>query len=164
MLMLKILMESVVVCFILMIAFTVGMSNGAVGLASLYEKEVQERAIKLGLITQERIDRNALLFNLFGIAPGMIFMLVAVYGINGARGFWEGFWQLCVIMLIEGLFDRLFVDWYWVGHTKTWIIPGTEDLMPYIYGKTLAGKWAITVIGYPVLSAILAAIMMLVIK
>ncbi len=24
---------------------------------------------------------------------------------------------------------------FWVGHTKEWIIPGTEDLMPYITAK-----------------------------
>ena len=23
--------------------------------------------------------------------------------------------------------DRLFIDWYWVGKTKAWDIPGTED-------------------------------------
>ena len=34
--------------------------------------------------------------------------------------------------MIEGLFDRFFIDWFWVGKTKAWLIPGTEDLMPYI--------------------------------
>ena len=24
--------------------------------------------------------------------------------------------------LIMGLFDRIFIDWYWVGKTKTWIM------------------------------------------
>ena len=28
--------------------------------------------------------------------------------------------------------DRFLVDDWWVGHTKAWIIPGTEDLRPYI--------------------------------
>ena len=55
-----------------------------------------------------------------------------------------------------GLFDRLFIDWYWVGRTKTWIIPGTEDMMPYIYGKTLIGKWVSTIIGFPILAVIIA--------
>ena len=70
----------------------------------------------------------------------------------------------CVILLMEGLFDRLFIDWFWVGKTKAWIIPGTEDLMPYIYGKSLIIKWATTLIGYPVCAAILAAIMNLILK
>ena len=65
---------------------------------------------------------------------------------------------------MEGLFDRLFIDWYWVGKTKAWIIPGTEDLMPYIYGKTLIGKWAFTLVGYPFIAAVLAMIMSFILK
>ena len=64
--------------------------------------------------------------------------------------------QMIVIYLISGLFDRLFIDWYWVGKTKAWIIPGTEDMMPYIYGKTLIGKWVSTVIGFPILAILIA--------
>ena len=37
---------------------------------------------------------------------------------------------LGAILLIVGVFDLLYIDWYWVGRTKAWIIPGTEDLMP----------------------------------
>ena len=37
---------------------------------------------------------------------------------------------LGAILLIMGVFDRLYIDWHWVGRTKVWIIPGTEDLMP----------------------------------
>ena len=37
---------------------------------------------------------------------------------------------LGAILLIMGVFDHLYIDWHWVGRTKAWIIPGTEDLMP----------------------------------
>ena len=33
---------------------------------------------------------------------------------------------LGAILLIMGVFDRLYIDWHWVGRTKVWIIPGTE--------------------------------------
>jgi len=45
-----------------------------------------------------------------------------------------------IVFAIMELFDRLFIDWYWVGHTKAWIIPGTEDLRPYIPVKALVRK------------------------
>ena len=48
--------------------------------------------------------------------------------------------------------------------TRAWIIPGTEDLMPYIYGKTLIGKWVGTLVGYPMLAAVLAGIMQIVMR
>ena len=64
--------------------------------------------------------------------------------------------QMTVINLISGLSGRLFIDWYRAGKTKAWIIPGTEDMMPYIYGKTLNGKWVPTLIGFPILTVIIA--------
>ena len=36
--------------------------------------------------------------------------------------------------------------------------------MPYIYGKTLIAKWLLTLVGYPVFAAILAAVMNLILK
>lgn len=89
---------------------------------------------------------------------------MSVYVINGASGFWDGFWQIIVIIMMEGLFDRLFIDLFWVGHTKAWTIEGTENLKPYIYGKTLAMKWIYTLVGYLVLAAGFAALMALWIK
>ena len=91
-------------------------------------------------------------------------MLVSVYAVNGARGFWDGFWQILVIIMTEGLFDCLFIDFFWVNRTNAWTIKGTEDLNPYIYGKTLIMKWLYTLVGYPILAAGFAALMSLLIK
>lgn len=66
------------------------------------------------------------------------------------------------ILWIMDLFDRVFIDWYWVGHTKAWLIPGTEDLQPYIPMKTVAKKWVGTIVGFPVLAAIIAGIVTLI--
>lgn len=61
--------------------------------------------------------------------------------------------------MIEGIFDRIFIDSYWVGKTKAWIIPGTEDLMPYVPKKTIIRKWIGTIIGFPLIALIQAFIM-----
>ena len=45
------------------------------------------------------------------------------------------------ILSIVNLIDRLLIDEYWVGHTKAWEIPGTEDMKPYINKKDKLGKW-----------------------
>lgn len=158
----QVLLEGICACFIVLIACVVGIANGPVGLVVLYEKEVQQRVVGLGLITEAQIKRNATYFKLFGLLPLLIFTLAAVYGFNGARGFLAGFWQMLLILMTEGLFDRFFIDWYWVGKTKAWVIPGTEDLMPYIYGKPLLIKWLTTLVGYPLLAAILAGLMALI--
>ncbi len=159
-----VIIEGIGACFILLLVCVVGISNGAVGLVHLYEKDVQERVTELGLTTAEKIKRNAVIFKFSGLIPLVAFIIISVYCVNGARGFWEPFLQICVISLMEGLFDRIFIDWYWVGKTKAWDIPGTEDLKPYISGKPVVIKWVITIVGYPLMAAAISAIMMIFVK
>lgn len=156
------IIEGIVICFILLIICVVGIANGPVGLVVFYEQEVKDRVVELGMTTREKIKRISILTMIALFVPMIVLVPLMVYGINGARGFWNGFWQMLVILMISGLFDRIFIDWWWVGHTKAWIIPGTEDLRPYIYGKTLVKKWVGTLVGFPILAAVLAGIMQLI--
>ena len=63
------------------------------------------------------------------------------------------------ILSIANVIDRLLIDEYWVGHTKAWEIPGTEDLKPYIDRKDKIGKWLVGTVGFAILCVILAGIM-----
>lgn len=156
-----VVLEGVVMCFVLLIVCVVGIANGPVGLVTFYEPEVQERVIELGLTTRKRIKRNTTLAGIALFVPALVLVPYMVYSVNGAQGFLEGFTQMLIISLIYGLFDRLFIDWWWVGHTRAWIIPGTEDLMPYIYGKTLVHKWVGTLVAFPLVYALIAWLMTL---
>ena len=151
-----VIIEAVVMCFVLLIICVVGMANGPEGMVFFYEKEVQERVVQLGLTTEEKIRKRKTVTFFALMIPQFLLVPYMVYGINGAKDAGTAAFQMIVIYLISGLFDRIFIDWYWVGKTKAWIIPGTEDLMPYIYGKTLIGKWLSTVIGFPVLAVLIA--------
>ena len=71
-----------------------------------------------------------------------------------------GFWQLLVILSVMNLIDRFLIDGYWVGHTNAWMIPGTEDLKPYITAKDKQKKWLFGTVGMAVIAAVLARIMM----
>lgn len=153
-----ILMEGIVMCFLLLMVCVVGIANGPVGLVVLYEEDVQQRVVELGYTTKERIRTSLILSGIALFAPALILVPLMVYGINGAVGFWDGFLQMTAIYLIMNLFDRLFIDWYWVGKTKAWIIPGTEDLMPYIPKKVLIRKWLGTLVAFPALAALIAGI------
>ena len=155
------ILEAIVMCFILLIYCAVGIANGPVGLVVLYEEDVQARVVELGLTTKEKIRKSFIVSCIVLFVPLVALPPAFVYGINGATGFWDGFRQMTVILLIMGLFDRFFIDWYWVGHTKAWVIPGTEDLQPYIPRKVLIRKWFGTIIGYPVIAAVLAGVMTL---
>lgn len=154
-----IIIEILVMCFVLLLVCVVGIANGPVGLVALYEKDVQDRVVELGLTTKARIKRSYLWASIALLIPAVVLIPWMVYGINGAATFAEGFRQMTIILWGMGLFDRLFIDWYWVGRTKAWLIPGTEDLMPYIPRKTLVFKWIGTVVGYPIIAAMVAGLM-----
>lgn len=157
-------LECIVICFILFLPCVVVIANGIHNGAFLFEKDVQERVIQMGLITKEKIDRNRKLFKISTVVVMIAFVLWAVYGINGARGFITPFLQIYALTMAEGLFDRFFIDAYWVGHTKAWTIPGTEDLKPYIPKKTLIIKWLIVIVGNPLIAAFLSCIMLLFVR
>jgi len=149
---LQVILEGLGLGALLVLVCAVGIRKGAVGMVHLYSPEVQERCITLGLTTHEKIKRNSLLFKAVCI-PGYIgYVLVCVYGINGAKGFVQGFWQLLVILSVMNLMDR-------VGHTNAWTIPGTEDLKPYITAKDKQKKWLFGTVGMAVIAMVLAAIM-----
>lgn len=139
----------------------VGIRQGAVGMVHLYDQKVQERCIALGLTTKEKIKRNALRFKAICIPMYLVYVLICVYAINGAHTFWGGVWQCFVILSVMNLIDRLGIDGYWVGHTEAWVIPGTEDLMPYISKADKQKKWLFGTLGMAVFSLILGGIGML---
>lgn len=155
------IVEGIVMCFVLLIVCVVGIANGPVGLVLLYEEDVQKRVVELGLTTKDKIRKNFIICSAVMFVPLFVLPPLMVYGINGATGFWDGFWQMSIILWIQGLFDRIFIDWYWVGKTRAWEIQGTEDLKPYIPVKTLIMKWFSTLVINPLIAAAVAGIMQL---
>lgn len=153
-----VILEGLVMSFWLLLVCVVGMANGPVGLVFFYEKDVQDRVIELGLTTTDKIKKDTIITILAMYIPTLIVVPVLVYFVNGARGFLDGFIQMTYIYSIMNLFDRFFIDWYWVGHTKAWEIEGTEDLKPYIPKKTLIIKWLGTIVVSPMMAAIPAFI------
>lgn len=161
---LKLILEGFGLGFLLYLICAIGIRNGAIGMVHLYDQKVQERVVELGLTTAEQIRKRSIWFKSLCLPGYLIYVLICVYVINGARGFFEGFWQGFVILFIMNLIDRFLIDDYWVGHTKAWIIPGTEDLRPYITAKDKTKKWIMGTVGMALLAAILSGVMALILK
>lgn len=153
------LLEGVGLGVLLILVCAFGIRNGAVGMLQLYHKDVQDRCVELGLTTHEKIKRNSLMFKAICLPMYIVYVLVCVYVLNGARGFVQGFVQLFVILFILNLIDRFFIDEWWVSHTKAWTIPGTEDMKPYITTDDKKRKWLFGTVGMLVISAMLSGIM-----
>ena len=161
---LKLILEGLGLGFLLYLICAIGIRNGAIGMVHLYDQKVQERVVQLGLTTAEEVRKRSVRFRSLCLPVYLIYVLICVYVINGARGFFAGFWQGFVILFIMNLIDRFLIDEYWVGHTKAWIIPGTEDLRPYITAEDKKKKWIMGTAGMALLAAILSGIMALILK
>lgn len=146
---------------LLVLVCAIGIRKGAVGMVHLYSAEVQERCVELGLTTKEKIRRRAIILKVACLPLYMVYVWICVYVINGADGFLTAFWQCFVILFVMNLIDRFLIDDLWVGHTKAWIIPDTEDLMPYITKADKCRKWLAGTVGMAGISAVLAGIGML---
>lgn len=159
MLLALILIEGIVLCFILLIFCVIGIANGPEKFTVFYEKDVQEKAIKLGYTTKKAIKKQTILSLIVLYLPCFILVPLMVCYINGAKTFPDIFIQSLLVMYIMGIFDRFFVDWYWVEHTKAWDIPHTENLKPYIPKKMKIFKWLGTIFGFALIALIIAAVM-----
>lgn len=160
----QVLLEGLGLGVLLVLVCWFGIRKGAVGMVHLYHEDVQARCVKLGLTTRKKIRRNSLLFKACCLPGYIAYVLVCVYAVNGTSGFWTGLWQLFVILSVMNLIDRFLVDGWWVGHTKAWTIPGTEDLKPYITRRDKLTKWIGGTVGLAVISAALAGIMTLFVR
>ena len=160
----KLLLEGLGLGFLLYLICALGIRRGAVGMVHLYSEAVQKRTVELGLTSSDEIRKRSLVFKGLCIPGYLIYVLVCVYVINGARGFSQGFRHMFVILSIMNLIDRFLIDGYWVGHTKAWDIPGTEDLKPYISTADKKRKWIMGTAGMAAISAVLSGIMCLIIR
>ena len=117
---LQVILEGIGLGVLLILVCAIGIRKGAVGMVHLYSQEVQERCVTLGLTTHAKIKRNALIFKAVCVPGYIAYVLVCVYGINGARGFLAGFWQLLVILIHYESDRPLF---------NRWLLGGTYERM-----------------------------------
>ena len=115
--------------FTLMVKLAVG--NDALNALYFYPKPVQDRVYALGLTDRETVAKKRKRFML----PFFLVMLAALLLIiglwNGVREFWPAYGQALLFLEVMNWYDGFVIDRLWVGHSKLWIIPGTEDI-PFV--------------------------------
>ena len=52
------ILECVIICFILLVSCVIAIANGIHNAAFLFEKDVQDRVVEMGLVTKEELERN----------------------------------------------------------------------------------------------------------
>ena len=115
--------------FTLMVKLAAG--GNALNALYFYPKPVQERVYELGLTDRKTVAKKRKCF----MIPFFVVMLTALLLIiglwNGIRDFRPAYGQAVLFLVVMNWYDGLVIDRLWVGHSRLWIIPGTEDI-PFV--------------------------------
>jgi len=146
--------------FTAMVAYAV--RGGAIDGIYFYPKPVQERAIEIGLTDRETIrSKKKKFMTLFYIV--MLAALVLIIGVwNRAAEFKTAYLQALLFLEVMNWYDGIVIDKVWVGYSRFWIIPGTEDL-PFVqtWAQVLKKRGFLTLI-WIIGAAIAAGIVMMI--
>ena len=105
--------------------------GGAVNGLFFYPKPVQERAFALGLADREAMGRRRHRFMALFYLVMLGALLLIIGGWNRVRDFKTAYWQALLFLEVMNWYDGVVIDKLWVGHSKFWVLPGTEDL-PFV--------------------------------
>ena len=115
--------------FTAMVRFAV--RGGAIDGLYFYPKEVQDRAISIGLTDRETMNRKRTVF-MTEFYLVMLIALVLIIGVwNGVSDFKTAYLQAFLFLFVMNWYDGIVIDKIWVGYSPFWILPGCEDL-PYV--------------------------------
>ncbi|MBR1822458.1 MAG: hypothetical protein IJ769_12680 [Clostridia bacterium] len=118
-------------CALFTLMVKLAVRNNALNALLFYPKPVRERAYQIGLSSRETVVRKEKRF----MIPFFLVMLAAlllIIGIwNRIRAFGPAYGQALLFLEVMNWYDGIVIDRLWVGHSKLWVIPGTEDV-PFV--------------------------------
>lgn len=126
-----IVIQLILFCMLFIGMVKLGVGNEGINEIFFYPKAVQERAVDIGLTDWDTIRRKKWRF----MIPFLLILLAALLLIiglwNGASDFKTAYLQSLLFLEVMNWFDGIVIDRLWVGHSKIWLIPGTEDI-PFV--------------------------------
>ncbi|MGX8704995.1 MAG: hypothetical protein ACSW8J_00295 [bacterium] len=126
-----IVLQLILFCALFTLMVKLGVGNNALNGLYFYPKPVQERVYQLGLTDRETVARKRKHF-MIAFFPVMLVALLLIIGVwNGIRTFWSAYLQALLFLEVMNWYDGIAIDRLWVGHSRFWIIPGTEDI-PFV--------------------------------
>lgn len=157
-----IILQLILYCalFTLMVKFAV--RGGAIDGLYFYPKSVQERAIEIGLTDRNTMNRKRKIFmtEFYIVMAVALILIVGLW--NGIRDFKTAYWQSLLFLEVMNWYDGIIIDKVWVGYSKFWILPGTEDI-PFVQTwAQILKKWGILTVIWFIGAAIVAGIVVLI--
>ena len=157
-----ILLQLVLFCALFTLMVKLGVGGNALNGLYFYPKPVQEKAFELGLTDRETVGRKRKRF----MTAFFAVMAAALVGIirfwNGVQTFRPAYFQALLFLEVMNWYDGIVIDRLWVGHSRFWVIPGTEDI-PFVqtWPQVLKKRGILTAVwiaGAGIVAGIVAAI------
>ena len=127
----KLVWELLLFCgvFTLMVKYAV--RGGAIDGLYFYPKEVQDRAIEIGLTDRETMNEKKKWFMPSFFTVMTVLLVGIIAAVNQVKDFKTAYLQALLFLEVMNWYDGIVIDKVWVGCDRFWLLPGTEDL-PYI--------------------------------
>lgn len=142
-----IIVQLILYCLLFTAMVRFAVRGGAVDGLYFYPKPVQERAIEIGLTTQEAVRRKRKRFMVLFYIVMMAVLLLIVGFWNRALDFKTAYLQSLLFLEVMNWYDGIVIDKVWVGHSKFWVFPVAEDI-PFVqtWGQVLKKRCVLTLI------------------
>ena len=111
-----IILQLLLYCLLFTVMVKLFVIGGAINGLYFYPKEVQDRAIALGMTDRETVSRKRKWFmTVFCLV--MFIALVLIIGVwNGVSAFGTAYWQALLFLEVMNIYDGVVIDKLWVGY------------------------------------------------
>ena len=156
-----IVLQMILFCGLFTLMVKLGVGNNALNGLYFYPKPVQERAFAIGLADRAEVakKRKRFMIPFFLVLTASLLLIIGLW--NGVRTFGKAYWQALLFLEVMNWYDGIVIDRLWVGHSKFWVIPGTEGV-PFVQTwKQVLKKRGILTLIWIVGAALVAGIVIL---
>ena len=142
-----IVLQLILFCLLFTALVKFAVRGGAIDGLYFYPKPLQERAIAIGLTDRETMDRKRKQFMIPFVLTMLVALLLIIGVWNGIRDYKTAYLQALLFLEVMNWYDGIVIDKWWVGHSRFWILPGTEDLLfVQTWGQVLKKRGILTLI------------------
>ena len=159
---LMIAVQLIVYLLVFTLMVKIAVRDNALNGIYFYPREVQKRAVEIGLIDEITIRKKRKHF-MIAFYIVMAALLLGIIGLwNRASDFKSAYLQAVLFLEVMNWYDGFIIDEIWVRFSKFWVIPGLED-MDYVQSWTQMFRkrlvlTAIRLVGAAIIAALVVGI------
>ena len=126
-----IVLQLILFCGLFTLMVKIGVGNNALNGLYFYPKPVQKIVYELGLTDRETVAKKQKRFMIafFAVMAAALILIIRVW--NGIHSFEAAYLQALLFLEVMNWYDGIVIDRLWVGHSRFWVIPGTEEI-PFV--------------------------------